>query len=554
MTADIDRRARSDRGGRIAWFALLALALLIGAFLRWYQLGTQILLDDEWHAINKLLRADASDIATHFGFADYSIPLTLYFRFLYLHGGLSEWGMRLPMLLAGIGLLAAAPWLARTSISRPTSAVWVGLMALSPMMVYHSRTARPYAITTLLCVVAVLAFRHWWQPGERRWRWAALYVAATFLSGYLHLITLAFALMPFVYYGVVALGDCAARSRRAQGLRELRDLVVLGLAAALPLAAALLPPLLNDWISLAAKAGTDSVTLHSGYRTLLICFGISSPWLLAAGIALCALGVYSLWRREREFVAYLTFVVLVAIAAIAASHATWLQHPLNFARYIQPMVPFLLLALAEGVAWVLARVPSAFARVVLAGAILTGAYLAGPIPGYLYNPNQFMGDPYFQFDYDPAYNPYLTTLPHGPIPDFYRQIGSRPPRSLTLVETPWSLETDSDPQPLYQAVHRQYVKIALTTPECGVADYGNYPDSTTGMRLDHFVHVSQLLRGDNVGADYLVVHLRSWPKPAKPPPQWPDMAGTCLPQIERHFGAPVYRDADIEVFALAARR
>ena len=551
MTPAADAQARLERGRHIAWLALLAVALLAGAFLRWYQLGTQILLDDEWHAINKLLHADAHDIATHFGFADYSIPLTLYFRFLYLHGGLTEWGMRLPMLLAGVGLLLAVPWIARASISRPTSAVWVGLMALSPMMVYHSRTARPYAITTLLCVVAIFAFRHWWQRDRQRWRWAALYVAAAFLSGYLHLITLAFALVPFLFYGVVALGDCAAPSRRAQGLRELRDLVVLGIATALPLAAALLPPLTNDWISLAAKAGTDSVTLHSGFRTLLICFGISSPWLLTVGIALGALGVHSVWQRDRELVAYLSFVVLVAIAAIAASHATWLQHPLNFARYIQPMVPFLLLALAEGIVRVLARVPRAGVQAGLAGAILAGAYFAGPIPGYLYNPNQFMGDPYFQFDYDPAWNPYLTTLPHGPIPDFYRQLGSRPPRSVTLIETPWSLETDSDPQPLYQAVHRQYIKIALTTPECGVADYGNYPDSASGMRLDHFVHLSALLRGETASADYLVVHLRSWPKPAKPPPQWPDVASTCLPMIEQRFGAPVYRDDDIEVFALS---
>jgi 4-amino-4-deoxy-L-arabinose transferase-like glycosyltransferase len=541
----------ADRRDRAIWLALLGLALLAGAFLRCYQLDAQILLDDEWHAINKLLHAGAHDIATHFGFADYSIPLTLYFRFLYLHGGLTEWGMRLPMLLAGIGLLLAAPWLARASISRPVRAVWVGLMALSPMMVYHTRTARPYAITTLLCVVAIFAFRHWWRGSEGRWRWAALYVAAAFLSGYLHLITLAFALAPFIFYGVVALGDCANKSRREQGLRELRDVIVLGVVTVLPLAAALLPPLINDWSSLAAKAGTDSVTLHSGYRTLLICFGIANPWLLAIGVVLCAAGVHRAWRRERELVAYLGFVVLVAIAAIAASHATWLQHPLNFARYIQPMVPFLLLALAEGIVAVLSLVPSPLGQGGLAGMFLAGVYLAGPIPGYLYNPNQFMGDPYFQFDYDPAWNPYLTTLPHGPIPDFYRQLGNRPPRSLTLIETPWSLETDSDPQPLYQAVHRQYIKIALTTPECGVADYGNYPDSATGMRLDHFVHLSQLLRGETAGADFLVVHLRSWPKPAKPPPQWPDMAATCLPQIEQHFGAPVYRDTDIEVFALS---
>lgn len=541
----------SARHERAAWIALFVLAVVAGIWLRATQLGSQILIDDEWHAVNKLLHADARDIATHFGFADYSIPLTLYFRFLYLHGGLSEWGMRLPMLLAGIGLLFAAPWLARRSLGWPVRALWAGLMAISPIMVYHSRTARPYAITTLLCVVAIFAFRHWWRSEPRRWAWGALYAGAAFLSGYLHLITLAFALAPFAFYGIQALADCAAPVRRAQGWRELRDLVVLGLLTAIPLAAALLPPLLTDWISLAAKAGNDSVTLHSGYRTLLILFGISSPWLLGLGIALCAFGLQRLWRRERELVAYLTFVVLVAIAAIAGSHATWLQHPLNFGRYIQPAVPFLLLALAEGVAALLALVRPALAQAGLAAAVVAGAFAAGPIPGYLYDPNQFMGDPYFQFDYDPAYNPYLTLLPHGPIPPFYRQLAQRPPRSVTLIETPWSLETDSDPQPLYQAVHRQMIRIALTTPVCGEADYGNYPESASGMHLHQFVHLSALLHGETFGADYLVVHLRPWPKPDKPPPQWPDL-DTCLPAIEARFGTPVYRDADIEVFALGA--
>jgi len=537
---------------RRAWLALLLVAVVVGAFLRSWQLGSQILLDDEWHAINKLLRAtDARDIATHFGLADYSIPLTLYYRFLYLHGGLGDWGMRLPMLLAGVGLLVLAPWFTRHLLSWSTRSVWVGLMALSPLMIYHARTARPYAITTLLCFVAIFAFRAWWQAGERRWRWALLYVAVTFLAGWLHLIALSFALAPLLYYGLFALRDSVAAATRGAGLRRLRDVIALGLCTAAPLALALLPPLLNDAASLAAKTGTDSATPESIYRTLLICFGIASPCVLALFAALGALGVRSLWRRDRDFVAYASFVVLIGIAAIVASKAAWLQHPLNFARYIQPVVPFLLLALGEGMIVALGFVRVDTGRAGLAAAALVGVYFAGPVPGYLYAPNQFMTDQYFQFDYDPAHNPYLTVLPHGPIPDFYRQLGQRPPRSLTLVETPWSLETNHDPQPLYQAVHRQYIRIALTTPECGISDYGNYPESARGMQLSRFMHLSALLRGDSAGADYLVVHLRPWPEAEGPPSGWPDIA-TCLPLIEQRLGAPVYRDADIEAFALKA--
>src|SRR5262249_474931 len=161
-----------------------------------------------------------------------------------------------------------------------TRCLWVALIAISPLMTYHARTARPYAVTTFLCFVAIFAFRRWWFGREQRWRWSLLYVAATFLAGWLHLIALSFALAPFLYYGVFALRDGFAPPPRREGLHRLRDRALLGIAVALPLAAALLPPLITDAAALAAKTGTDSATLESLYRTLLICFGISSPWLL----------------------------------------------------------------------------------------------------------------------------------------------------------------------------------------------------------------------------------------------------------------------------------
>ena len=82
---------------RWPWFGLGIAAILTGVFLRWYQLRSQVLIDDEWHAIRKLIGSDALGIATHFGFADYCIPLTLYYRWLYNLGALDEWRMRMPL-------------------------------------------------------------------------------------------------------------------------------------------------------------------------------------------------------------------------------------------------------------------------------------------------------------------------------------------------------------------------------------------------------------------------------------------------------------------------
>lgn len=58
------------RGVHAAWWVLFAAVLLAAAWLRAEQLATQVLIDDEWHALHKLLHADARDIATHFGLAD----------------------------------------------------------------------------------------------------------------------------------------------------------------------------------------------------------------------------------------------------------------------------------------------------------------------------------------------------------------------------------------------------------------------------------------------------------------------------------------------------
>ncbi|MGA9334518.1 MAG: hypothetical protein WBV39_09585, partial [Rudaea sp.] len=391
------------------WRGLLALALGVGAFLRWYQLGTQIPLDDEWHAIHKLLHAGARDIATHFGVADYSIPLTLYYRFLYLHGGLTEWGMRLPVVLCGTGLLAAAPWLLRRRAAPMALAIWTALLAISPVLVYLSRTARPYAITNLLVFVAVIAIREWWLRSEHRLRWAIVYVFCTCVAGWLHLITLPFTLLPFVIFGSAELRH-AFGAQRVDAWRRIGQLVLLGLPTALLLAAALLPPILNDWAAMAGKAGANAVTWSSFYRTCLMCFGIASAWILAAFALLCGLGAASWWRRDAAFVVYAATIVIVPTAVIALSHPAWIQNPPVYARYLQPALAFVLLFAAEGLAWVLKRLlPVLQAGIALVA--LAGLYMAGPIPGYMYNPNQFMGHPYFQFDYDPAHNLFVTMFP-----------------------------------------------------------------------------------------------------------------------------------------------
>jgi hypothetical protein len=527
------------RGRDRVWMALALCAFAAGLYLRAHGLASQIIIDDEWHALHKLMRADMLDIVTHLDYADYSIPLTVYFRWLQDFGGLTEWGMHLPVLIAGVALIAVGPALARPWTTLPVCATWAALLALSPLLVYFSRTARPYSLVALLATIAIVAFERWYRTERHRDRWGIAYVAATFLGGYLHLTSLAFTLMPFVYFGI--------RTLRRDG-PDMSRLIRMGAVTALPLAIALLPPVVNDWFMFTAKAGVDSVTPASAYRTLLMLAGSAHPAVAAVLVACAIAGAVRVWRRDRVLAGYLFAVMAGGTLAIIAARPNWVMHAPVFARYLVPLLPILLLLTAEGIA-ALTLFRAAPIQAMAVALVAIAWWAAGPLPAQMNTPNQFTGHLRFQFDYDDAHNPYVQQLPNEPVPAFYRDLARVPPGTLTLIEAPWRLESHFNPHVWYQQVHRQNVKIGLTTPLCGARDFGEYPETYSGLRLANMAHLSAVLRGVDYGADYLVMHVRPWSTPPDAEVPWPDVA-QCLPAIEEALGPPVFSDDRIVVFAL----
>jgi hypothetical protein len=521
------------------WNALLVAAFVTGMALRAWQIDIQILIDDEWHAIHKLLRAGPLDILTHLGYADYSIPLTLYYQWLYRTVGLSEWGMHAPPLIASIGLLLIGPRLLARWVSLPTRAVWCALLAISPLLVYHAKIARPYALTSLLTFLAIVAFHAWMHDGRRRD--AIVYVVACVAAAWLHAITLPFTLVPFLYFGVRAL--------RPTNPRALARLVLLGVVTVVLVAAAILPALVNDWEEFSEKAGRDFVTLESVYRTLLMLAGTGIP---VVGIALWAavvVGALALARRRDDVASYTLTVIAIPSTVIALSGAEWISHPLVLARYLIPALPLVMLLAAEGMVEAVRHIQRAQWRVAAMAVLVAGLFVAGPIRAEWHYPNQFWGHLSYQFDYDPAQNPYVQLVPKDPIPAFYDELAKRPRGSVVLIETPWRLESHFNPQALYQSVHHQLIRIGLVTPVCGTYYFGEYPEQP-GLRMREFVHLSELIRGETRGATYLVVHTRRPPNLVEDPgPQWPDM-NACLPTLETRFGPSIYRDDQIVVYPL----
>jgi len=536
------------------WWLLAGVALVAGVWLRASQLRTQMLFDDEWHAVRMLIRSDMAGIATHFGFADYCIPLTLYYRWLYEHAMLDEWAMHLPLLLAGCALLVVAPWLLRASLAPATRATWVALLAVSPPLIYFSRTARPYALLALCGVVALVAFRNGYERRGSPRAWAVVYVAATFVAGWAHLLSLVFTLWPFAWHGLGALRGCIGRSTRAEASRRLASLVAFGVVTAIPLALALVPPLLGDWASMAAKAGTNAVSVDSVFRTFLMQFGLADAWASVPVAALFAFGAWRLWQRERELVALVLSGCVVGALVVCAARPAWIQHAPVLVRYAAPVLPFLLLFLAEGIAGMVERLRVPAVAAIAACALVAVLAWRGPLPHWYYVPNQFMGHALFQFDYAAQANPYVTELELGPVPAFYRELARRPAGSVTLIEAPGLMESNFMPDPWLQQIHRQNVKHALVAPVCGTGEgWDEYPYTATGDRFTRVARLADILDGATWGADYLVLRLKPWTLPPGErfpwPVAWPDMPA-CVAKVEARLGAPVFTDDAIVVFAL----
>jgi hypothetical protein len=91
--------------GQFFW-VILALCFCLGAYLRLHNVGSQVLVGDEWHLVHRLTYYPLSESMRTFGYADFGIPLAVLFTPIMKWVGLSETTLRVPMLLAGI---ASAP-------------------------------------------------------------------------------------------------------------------------------------------------------------------------------------------------------------------------------------------------------------------------------------------------------------------------------------------------------------------------------------------------------------------------------------------------------------
>jgi len=526
--------------GRLATHWPWLLAIAVGTALRGFRLLDQTPVDDEWHALHRILGMGYGEIATNFGLVDHCIPLTLYLKLAADSVGVGDLIFRLPSFLAGVASLVVLPALARRHVERRDLHLFAGLLAVAPLLVVYARTARPYAIAVLFCFLALAAFERWWREDARPRAlaygvWGAL--ACWFLP-----VVAPFVVAPLV---VLAVATLASRDGGARALLARLGPPALALGAfAAPL---LLPPLLLHPEVVAAKLGgarPDLATLGRGARLFV---GAASPWVTGLFFVLAGVGAVGLARRAPRFAALALAASALQAAALAAAAPNYGWLGIVNARYLLPALPVFLLCVAVGTGQsAFGRSAPALAAPVLCALLLANSHLATTLfDTQRWLPNRWITE--------------MEGTPARPasVPVFYRELALRPPGSVQLVESPWYYSLWNNLLPFYEQVHRQRVRVGFATGLCSTGEWGEYPPGE-GIDLSPFVHLSDVaaLTDPRHGADYVVFHRDLVgemaevidPIDARATRQ-PDLRG-CIDAVQRRGWPEVYQDESIRVFAV----
>ncbi|WP_298818363.1 flippase activity-associated protein Agl23 [Chloroflexus sp.] len=263
----------------------------------------------------------------------YFLTALIYFLF-----GDGDAQARLPMALAGIGLVASAWWL-RPYLGRAGALVAAFLLGFSPSLLYYTRFARHDGLMVLWELWMVIGALRWIDTGRRQW----LYLTALGL-------TLAIATHELYYillfiFGIFVLMRLLAESRFARYL-NIALLVVIGLCAALMI---INPPL---------PFGRG---LYIGEKAFLVASALALAWLcqrLWPPEPILTERLRQLWREERAtlwtalailggvyLVLYTSFFTYLpgAIDGITAGLIYWLGSQQDYARGDQPWYYYLML-------------------------------------------------------------------------------------------------------------------------------------------------------------------------------------------------------------------
>jgi hypothetical protein len=392
---------------------------VVGALLRLWRLPTQVLVDDELHAIRATFDLSFRDILTTYSSADFCQPLTAFYR-LSVESGLwlSEFLLRLPVVSIGILGVVVLPALLPEEVAPRTRVLFAWLLAISPNLVLYSRIVRSYGIVVV--VLAASAFLFWrWQESKGSNRSGIVSGLGLGLAVYLHLGALPTVASLFGFQVVAQI-----LSRRLPQPRFLIPGAAFGTACLLFVvpASSSLQELLGEkrmeqviprditWPLLQLQTGTQTAV-----AAIAVLLGI------VIGLGLC-------WQKQMRFGWFLAALFFGHVLGLMLLSPWGLASPQIFNRYLVFVTPFALLALS----YALSRGESR----ALAGVALAMLFAAGPLSSPRFWSPSFMHshDHMSFFTEPPAFAStalsdeyaFVDQLPDGPVVEF-------PFRNMTLI-------------------------------------------------------------------------------------------------------------------------
>jgi hypothetical protein len=524
---------------RLLSLALFA-AAVIGAWLRLDQLPAQVLIEDEWHTVHQLIYYPLGHILLSFGNADYSIPLTLLAYVEANTIGLTEFGLRLPMVIAGIATVALLPLMFRERMDARVVGLFALLLAISPFLVSYSRIARPYAITLLGIYIACWLFQATMREDRLRWPAVAGYALVCGLVVWTHLAAGPVLVAPLV---AAWLAWLLKRGGSFAGL------VAVTVATGASMALAVMPPLVSDPGALSGKSAMDAVTMDTVVGAWHLFTGTGSSIAAAIALALGIVGFTAAWKSS-PIVRWIGLGIVFTAGLLAVTQPWWVDKPLALARYSLPALPIALLAISAGIVKagdaIASRLPpkvNATAWGMTGVVLLLAAWVTTtPYSETLRRPNSYTQHSYFQFDYREAANPVRSDLSHPEHPSpFWADLRRHRKGSITVAVAPFRYATYEWPAPRWELESRQRVIPAYAWGWCAKSRYGEVPIHDARFRLENAVHLGEPKEWPAHGVDYVAYYKGPVTETSAPVP-------LCEEQMRKWWGPPVRDDAELVVW------
>lgn len=523
----------------------LAVAVAFGTWVRYQQWFDQVLIDDEWHLVHRLVLSTPREMFLDFGYSDYGIPLGLAYSALGALTGLSESALRLPMLVAGVATLVLLPALVLRRVGLGAATIFAWLLAISPLLIVYSRLARPYALIVLFVWIAVFAFARFVARPQGGWGIGLAAVVTSALATWMHL-----AMAAFVAAAVIVAALPALRMEPVQRRSRLLRIAYLAVPIAMLVAALVLPPLLAHPEAMALKSGVAQPNLDTLLGAWFAWLGTTSPWMAAAALLLAFAGARRLVREVPEALA-LALGVAFALLLVMVSQPASSQFGIILARYLLPGLPLALLAVAVGAMMIVRAAARAMPRAAYAGAgtlaviSLVALIVSSPVREWWERPNRHALHMQYYFDFRPGHNVYAPHLDAIPDTGFWRLLSRYPPNTLEIAAAPFYFESFNWNAPEWERESGQAVIPGYLSGLCVDWRWGEVP-SGPRFAFRNAVHLGDPREVAARGVD-LVVWQKSYVRGT-------DLVGEetmqCAAALRERFGAPVYEDRVVLVFAV----